>query len=610
MQIWFGLMASLFFLVVYLLAKPYERHEAQTLQVMVQLQVTFNYMTAGLLFFRDPLADEMGQVHSTFSDVLLVSANAGCFFTLAWLAYTAGRSAMDEIRQLNIRLRDGRLLDHKLVKPQSELGDTPVHGWHLFLSHQWTYAQDQVSTIKGLLGNLNLGFKVFLDVDDLESLDLLEEYIERSDVILVFATELYTESTNCQREVVYAKKYGKPIIVVYETARLHGRERHPTKALVRPSDHSNQAKLERGIDNLRLAVRSQLNDRAKRRRGSDGILRKQLLHIDLAQPVSAVDALLQIKISDEESSDPAELRRSEQLPDDLTADGATSQSAKGDFQSQEQREAAAAAEAEQRERQDAMEWLREEIRQKKVTVLPWFRERHLKHACLSRIVRMVFEVKQEAAERLQVEQVELAKHSENVQSSSDRASSSRMPTFLSSIFQRAKTMQASRFPLFVSDAYGEALQSQLKKVFEEHTGFTIVQLKSDKGEVKLPALMLLTEDTQGDPSKLYDHLEKIVAHARNVLVEPPPLRRAARMRLLTRKRGTQLDPSTVVAARSAEHRRSHYHHVQKRHALHDLKGTLVLMMSSDPETVRTSNPSSHALLAMRMGMLLPCHPQQ
>lgn len=91
--------------------------------------------------------------------------------------------------------------------------------WHLFLSHNWAN-QDAVATIKRQLQLLLPGVCVFLDVDDLESIDELEEYVEASQAMLVMhGSDKYYASFNCQREIAAAKRLDLPLVRVHETDR-------------------------------------------------------------------------------------------------------------------------------------------------------------------------------------------------------------------------------------------------------------------------------------------------------------------------------------------------------------------------------------------------------
>ena len=51
--------------------------------------------------------------------------------------------------------------------------------------------------IKRALGLLLPGIVVFLDVDDLEEIDLLEEYVQTSQCMLLMASKGYFFSRNC-----------------------------------------------------------------------------------------------------------------------------------------------------------------------------------------------------------------------------------------------------------------------------------------------------------------------------------------------------------------------------------------------------------------------------
>merc|ERR1719267_91075 len=77
-----------------------------------------------------------------------------------------------------------------------------AHGqkWHLFLSHIWGTGQDQCAAIKRQLQLLLPGVSIFLDVDDLESIDALEQYVDQTAVIMIFVSKGYFKSGNCLRE--------------------------------------------------------------------------------------------------------------------------------------------------------------------------------------------------------------------------------------------------------------------------------------------------------------------------------------------------------------------------------------------------------------------------
>jgi len=100
-------------------------------------------------------------------------------------------------------------------RPRLELAAT--HRWALFISHSWDN-QDIAGLIKRQLQLLLPGVSVFLDVDDLHSVDALEEYVSSSAVLLVLlGSTRYFSSDNCLREVQAAKLRGKPLCLVHES---------------------------------------------------------------------------------------------------------------------------------------------------------------------------------------------------------------------------------------------------------------------------------------------------------------------------------------------------------------------------------------------------------
>jgi len=98
--------------------------------------------------------------------------------------------------------------------------------FHLFLSHTWLSGQDQIAMIKQQLsGFLPAHVRVFRDVDDLENIDRLEEYVAKSQVVLLFLSKGYFLSRNCLREVRAAVTSSKPVILVHEHAEAKGGDR-------------------------------------------------------------------------------------------------------------------------------------------------------------------------------------------------------------------------------------------------------------------------------------------------------------------------------------------------------------------------------------------------
>jgi hypothetical protein len=63
---------------------------------------------------------------------------------------------------------------------------------------------------------------VFLDVDNLEDIGGLDNYIAHSSVILVYCSSGYFQSKNCMRELVSSTIRKKPVIALVDSDSSHG----------------------------------------------------------------------------------------------------------------------------------------------------------------------------------------------------------------------------------------------------------------------------------------------------------------------------------------------------------------------------------------------------
>ena len=81
-----------------------------------------------------------------------------------------------------------------------------------------------VATVKRNLQLLLPGVRVFLDVDDLESIDALEAYVAESAAVLVLlGSTRYFTSDNCRREVAAASEGAKPLVLLHDAdGKKHG----------------------------------------------------------------------------------------------------------------------------------------------------------------------------------------------------------------------------------------------------------------------------------------------------------------------------------------------------------------------------------------------------
>ena len=153
------------------------------------------------------------QLRTLFTyNVLIVSIGmtAACAVALAITAAFAAQQVIHAAQRPIIKLRSTS------APPVLSIQDNM--NWHLFLSHIWGSGQDQCATIKRQLSLLLPGVSIFLDIDDLESIDKLEEYIEQSQVTMIFASKGYFKSNNCLREVRCAVEKKKPLALVHDTA--------------------------------------------------------------------------------------------------------------------------------------------------------------------------------------------------------------------------------------------------------------------------------------------------------------------------------------------------------------------------------------------------------
>lgn len=88
--------------------------------------------------------------------------------------------------------------------------------WHLFISHSWAN-QDAAATIKRQMQLLLPGVRIFLDIDDLDSIEALERHVGESAAMLLFlGSYKYFTSDNCKREVAAAQLHGLPLILAHD----------------------------------------------------------------------------------------------------------------------------------------------------------------------------------------------------------------------------------------------------------------------------------------------------------------------------------------------------------------------------------------------------------
>ena len=154
----------------------------------------------------DVLTEQHRATYALHTDILAVCMMITVLGALAVASALGGRQVWRVARQPTIRLVETHSSPVQTLEPGKL--------WHTFLSHIWGTGQDQCATIKRQLCLLMPKISVFLDVDDLEDIGALEEYIDRSQVILIFVSKGYFKSGNCLREARHAVAQVKPLTLV------------------------------------------------------------------------------------------------------------------------------------------------------------------------------------------------------------------------------------------------------------------------------------------------------------------------------------------------------------------------------------------------------------
>ena len=207
-----GFALSFFYLLLLLLLRPYKRPEVGRLAALAQFVVScafFIAMAIQLLNELDATAVLLTGLTSTDSLatalLVFVFAVIGTHF-LVILAEAISQEELQQILSVDTSL-------------PPELSVKPGMCWHIFLSHTWNSAQDQCATIKRQLQLILPGVRVFLDVDDLDDMRKLKEYIECSQSVLFFLSKGYFFSGACKTEITAALAAGKPLLLVHDPVR-------------------------------------------------------------------------------------------------------------------------------------------------------------------------------------------------------------------------------------------------------------------------------------------------------------------------------------------------------------------------------------------------------
>jgi len=206
-------MTSLAVLVWTLIASPYRRGEDNLLAgascLLLVLTYVCSIMIKGYEDFADAdpaLTQRVLGIGSSNGIVVLLIIFAFVLLTIMILSVLS--RLRTESRVQILRLKESGA-PPKLTLKAGQL-------WLLFISHIWSTGQDQAATVKRQLQRMLPGISIFLDVDDMQNVADLEQYIEQSACILCFLSQGYLASKNCLREIRAAVSMSKPRINVHE----------------------------------------------------------------------------------------------------------------------------------------------------------------------------------------------------------------------------------------------------------------------------------------------------------------------------------------------------------------------------------------------------------
>ena len=217
-RIFLGLLTTIGYLSLLQFVQPYKRKSFNTLAIAVQFSLVCVFLGGAFikLFSGDGVDSATcdGAAASDTNDdsvyTIVCIMAAFNFFVLTLYAMLAAHQFSTSSVLPSVRLvATGQVPDLKL--------EASHHRYHLFLSHVWSSGQDQMATVKRELQLLLHGVRVFLDVDDLEEIGQLENYVHQSQSMLFFLSKGYFFSANCKKEIAATLANGNPTMLLHET---------------------------------------------------------------------------------------------------------------------------------------------------------------------------------------------------------------------------------------------------------------------------------------------------------------------------------------------------------------------------------------------------------
>jgi hypothetical protein len=210
---------SIFVIVLYLAAvsffQPYRAKRDNTLALAIYAVLAITLFCGLLLKVKDGY-ESTGKYEDGFTDtavaMILVSSVIYIFATaLVITVYDICRV----MREPLLRYKESRRI--VMLPPLAE-----HQKFDLFLSHAQDLGQDQVATIKAALEKLLPGVKIFLDVEALDDLHVLEDLVKSSAALLMFLTKGCLQRHFVRLEISAAVDGGVKMIAVQETDTRHG----------------------------------------------------------------------------------------------------------------------------------------------------------------------------------------------------------------------------------------------------------------------------------------------------------------------------------------------------------------------------------------------------
>ena len=286
LQVILGLLFALIYLVIQHQLGPYKTLTDNFVALTSSFSVVVLFLSCVVIKVqtlidlddvRSRLPDSLVDVFDLPTDLILALSFGAVVACLAAAALAVSlqlsedrrRAQLESLRQKARRLRyatnDGEV-EPPLIGPGR---------YHLFLSHVWSTAQDQMRIVKARLQEMIPDVSVFLDVprgesnlrvgttgchriasvcvatvkvgprkhacaatscgpnahpgdchaaqvDDLEDISDLEGYIERTETVLIFCSKGYFQSKNCMREIRSCTEKKKPMIAVLDPESASG----------------------------------------------------------------------------------------------------------------------------------------------------------------------------------------------------------------------------------------------------------------------------------------------------------------------------------------------------------------------------------------------------